>query len=133
VATAGADFASANTVTLATAGPFTVDGYCYENGTNTVAESYISTSQDNSAMNDYWQSSYVPFNTSDGFVVIGNSASGDTATNTMAWEGPYDGSTAAVSADGATAVNIFVGQGVWMQGATGPACSFSGFLVEDGS
>ena len=49
IATAGADFANANTVTLATVGPFTVTGYCYLfNGDagQYIAETYVTTSAD---------------------------------------------------------------------------------------
>jgi hypothetical protein len=131
IATAGADFADANTVTLATVGPFTLKGYCYDSGPSTKAETYISTSQDNSYMSDFWQSDQIPFNASAGFVEIGLSMGGETATHAFGFTGPFEGSTAAVSGDGATAINILTNVGVWMQGANGPACSFSGFLVKD--
>jgi hypothetical protein len=131
IATAGADFAHANTVTLATVGPFTLKGYCYDRGPSTTAETYISTTQDNSYMSDFWQSDQIPFNASQGFVEIGLSMGGETDIHAFGFTGPFEGSTAAVSGDGATAINILTNVGVWMQGANGPACSFLGFLVKD--
>jgi|CZKG01.1.fsa_nt_gi hypothetical protein len=41
------------------------------------------------------------------------------------------GSWALESANGSVAVDGFANQGVWLQGAGGPACSFSGYLVQE--
>ena len=46
--TAGASEAGANTVVLGAAAPFTVTGHCYENGEQTVAQTYISSSSSSS-------------------------------------------------------------------------------------
>jgi hypothetical protein len=51
------------------------------------------------------------------------------------WQGPSGGDQpnefAAISADGNTSITGFPSQGVYVQGPEGPACSFSGYLVND--
>jgi len=132
VATAGASSASPNTVTLATVGPFTITGHCFINGTNTQAATFISTSQDGAATQGYSSRGKVPQNISDGDVQISeDTASGATATNTEAFKGPDDGSWVAQSPDGSLTLDGAGSQGVWMQGASGPACSFSGYLITE--
>ena len=130
VATAGASSAAPNKVVLATAGPFTITGHCYINGSTTDAATFISTSQDGSATQGYLNQGKVPQNVSDGDVQISeDTASGTTASHTESFDGPDDGSFAAESPNGSLTLNGFPSQGVWMQGASGPACSFSGYLV----
>ena len=132
IATPGASSASPNTVTLATAGPFTVLGECYISGSNTDAGTYIQTSQDGSYAQGYSGNDYVPLNVSDGAVQISEDiASGTTATHTAAFKGPDDGSWVATSPDGSLSLDGFGTQGVYLQGAGGPACSFSGFLLTE--
>ncbi len=38
---------------------------------------------------------------------------------------------AAQSADGTTSITGFPNEGVFVEGSSGPACSFSGYLVEN--
>jgi hypothetical protein len=131
VATPGADFSSANTATLATVGPFTLIGSCYQSGSTTIAETDITTSQDHSSLNDYESSEFYSrdFGVTDGPLAIGETAS-DGASHSPDWEGPYDGESAAQSADGKTILDAFENVGTYMLGTTGPACSFSGYLVQ---
>jgi hypothetical protein len=130
VASAGADQSHPNTVTLATVGPFTLQGSCWNEipGNVTYAQTNISTSQVNSSLDKVGYTG--PFSPSDGFTMIGEQATGDSATHVSELLGPGSYSSAAESSDGNTAINIFNNQGVWIQGASGPACSFSGFLVK---
>jgi len=118
-------------VTLATVGPFTITGECFSDGSgNTQAGTYIQTSQDGAAVEAYSGGETVPLDASDGAVEVDDTfASGDTASNEEDFEGADGGSWAAESADGSVALQGLGAQGVWMQGPSGPACSFSGFLV----
>jgi hypothetical protein len=120
-------------VTLATVGPFTVTGECFSDGSgNTQAGTYIQTSQDGAAVESYSAGETVPLDISDGAVEVDDTfASGDTASNEEDFEGADGGSWAAESADGTVALQGLGAQGVWMQGPSGPACSFSGFLVSE--
>jgi hypothetical protein len=120
-------------VTLATVGPFTVTGECLSDGSgNTQAGTYIQTSQDGAAVESYSAGETVPLDVSDGAVEVDDTfASGDTASNEEDFEGADGGTWAAESADGSVALQGLGAQGVWMQGASGPACSFSGFLVSE--
>jgi hypothetical protein len=131
VATAGASISAPNTVTLETVGPFTISGWCYVNGPDTIGATYVSTSQDGAALSAYDSyEDHVPFNIADGALDVGDSdASGATSSNTPSFYGPDDGSWAVSTASGSTIVNGFGNQGVWLQGGSGPACSFSGYLV----
>jgi hypothetical protein len=130
VATAGTDSASANTVTLATAGPFSILGECFISGSNTDAATFIDTTQAGSASQGYSGQGQTPLGPADGAIQISeDTASGNTAAHTEVFDGPDDGSWAAETPDGSLTLNGFGSQGVFMQGASGPACSFSGFLL----
>jgi hypothetical protein len=52
-------------------------------------------------------------------------------THTEGFKSPDDGSRAAETPDGSLTLNGFGSQGVYMQGAAGAACSFSGFLITE--
>ena len=131
VATAGASFAAANTVTLATVTPFAVKGYCYLQAGTTYAETYVTTATDGSSLNDYDASDYYSynFNAATGPVEVGYSTN-DSGTKTPDFYGPNDGSFAAMSPTGATVIDGFPNEGTYVQGGSGPACSFSGYLVK---
>ncbi len=134
VATAGADFAHANTVTLATVGPFTLTGYCYLfNGDagQYSAETYITTSQDGASLRDYFTNNNYPgnFDIATGPVQVGTGAYVDGSG--VDWEPAYDGK---FGVDDGTGTTVFLGapnNGVFIQGASGPTCSFSGDLVKE--
>jgi hypothetical protein len=130
-ATAGASPTAPTIVTLATDGPFTITGECFSDGSgNTEAGTYIQTSQDGAAVESGDNGETVPLDASDGAVEVDDTyASGVTATNSEDFEGADGGSWAAESVDGSISLQGLGAQGVWMQGPSGPACSFSGFLV----
>jgi hypothetical protein len=132
IATAGADFANANTVTLATVGPFTIKGYCYLfNGDagQYVAETYITTSQDGASLDDEANSPNLngDFDIASGPVQVGDQAYVDTSGTD--WQGAAGESLAASNATGSTVITGFPNEG--SQGPSGPNCSFSGYLVKD--
>lgn len=130
ITTPGASSSSPATVTLATIGPFTVTGECFiTTGSTAEAQTFVSTSQDHSALNDYESAGTVAdFNVATGAEHIGESATGSQGTPDI--EGPYDGSTSLISGDGTTFVNLFSGTGAYVGsggGGTEPACTFYGF------
>jgi hypothetical protein len=129
VQTAGASPSAPAIVTLATVGPFTITGECYSDGQgNTDGGTYLQTSETNSSVEDNGE--YTPLSASDGPTDIDTTdASGTTVGNEEDFEGADGGTWAAESANGSIAIQGLAAQGVWMQGASGPACSFSGFLV----
>lgn len=138
-------YSSPNGTVLATVGPFTILGYCYvgdgtpgyeddENG-QTYATTDATTSQNNSALSAYSaQEDVDPFNASSGAFEVSESGEAPNTDDPSepAFVGPYDGSFALSTANGSTVVNGFPNQGVYMQGASGPACSYSGYLVKQG-
>ena len=114
---------------LATAGPFTLTGQCYEVGSYTEAATYIRTSQDGSYFTAY--SEHVPLNVKDGETLVWERVGSQTATHEPAFGAPNNKWWSAESHDGLVALSGFANEGVWLQGKTGPACSFSGYLVTE--
>jgi hypothetical protein len=130
VATPGKTKEEAAIVVLATVGPFTVEGHCYEEGTNTAAATYIRTSETGSVAQGYFaQGSETPLKAGEDLQISEDTALGITATHEAKFDSPDDGSWGAVSHDNSVSLNGFGSQGVWLQGESGPACSFSGYLV----
>ena len=127
--TAGASEAGANTVVLAEAVPFTVTGHCYENGEQTVAQTYISSSQSSSYLRIYEEPEYQPLGAAR--ALIPEDAKGLTTGHETDFEGGPEGSFSTMSHDGKAALDGAADEGVWLKGPTGPACSFSGYLVRD--
>jgi Collagen triple helix repeat (20 copies) len=127
--TAGASVASANTVVLAEAVPFTITGHCYENGEQTVAQTYISSTQSSSYLRIYEEPEYQPLGAAQ--VLVPEDAKGLTTGHETDFEGGPEGSFSAMAHDGKTALDGAADQGVWLRGPTGPACSFSGYSVRD--
>jgi hypothetical protein len=132
VATAGKSEKEAATVELAKAGPFTVSGHCYESGANTDATTYIATTETGSFAQGYsGQGSEEPLTAGEDLPISEDVAQGTTAPAKANFRSPDDGSWAAVTADGSLTLNGFANQGVWLQGESGPACSFSGYIITE--
>jgi|GEM_PF-3528553 len=135
IALAGTSLAEPAKVELAKVGPFTVTGHCY-NGLNgakeaiTEAATYISTSETGSFAQGYsGVGSENPLTAGEDLQISQEVASGRTAKHEAVYFSTNDGSWGAETATGSQALNGFGNQGVWMQGASGPACSFSGYLI----
>jgi hypothetical protein len=115
------------TVTLATAGPFTVIGLC-GSGEGDFAETDLSTTQSGSYLQWDNQQYNGTFNSGPATAISQDVG----ATN---WIGPSGNGTpadvAAISADGTMAVNIFPNEGINLYAEGGPECAFSGYLVEE--
>ena len=114
------------TVTLMTIGPFTYTGVCTA---GPHAQTFVATSQDNSAADSYAdQSGYTsdmkdPWGPGDGTLSVGYSSSEHSSDGTPQWVGPYDGSDTQISGDGHTFVNTFASVGTMFGGSD---CTFTG-------
>jgi hypothetical protein len=120
-------------VTLATVGPFTLTGECYVNGSgSTVAQTYVATTQDHSALDDYDSAGTVQDWMSATIYPIGYSTTG--VAGAPDFRGASDGSAGLESADGATFLDVLPGSGVYVGsagGATVPACTFFGTYIKN--
>jgi hypothetical protein len=114
------------TVTLLTIGPFTYTGECTA---GPHAQTYVATSQANSVADSYAQSSWDPFNPSDGAVAIGYGSYEHQSDGSPQWVGPYDGSDTQMSGDGHTFVNTFASVGTQVPGFPGADCVFVGWAL----
>lgn len=132
IATPGKSEAEPATVVLATVGPFTITGHCYENATKTAAATYIKTSETGSFAQGYsGQGSEDPLKAGEDLQISEDTAEGITAEHKANFKSTDDGSWGAETANGSQSLNGFGNQGVWLQGESGPACSFSGYLVSE--
>jgi hypothetical protein len=115
-----------NTVDLATVGPFTVRGEC-GTGEGTEARTDVVSAQDGSFL--VWNDNNYngDFNSGDDRQAS-NPAFGAPGQPAFQNEG-LSGDFSASTADQATAFTGFANNGVYMNGAEGPACSFTGYLV----
>jgi hypothetical protein len=113
-------------VDLATVGPFTVRGYCGSSD-GVYAETDVLSAQDGSSL--AWDDSMYAgnFNSGDGHRVS-NYANGGTDSPSLVTE-YQNGEFTATTGDQKTALTGFAGNGVYIQGSEGPACSFIGHLV----
>ena len=118
----------AGAITLATVGPFTIRGYCTTGDGVVFADTDVVSGQDGSSF--AW----------DDTVDAGNFNSGndEEASNSASSDDPSDpdfanenstGDFSVSTADQTTAFTGFANNGVFLNGADGPACSFTGYLV----
>lgn len=136
----GPDSADPASVTLATVGPFTFTSECYSDQDHLidppfVAETFISTSEDDSAVQDGETATDDPNLMSGTPVQIGATVTGTDGPFILGpgagFMGPDEGSTSFESADDTTLGNAFTGAGVYVgvaSGATVPACTFFGYI-----
>jgi hypothetical protein len=132
VAKAGKGEKEPEKVELAKAGPFTVTGHCYENGSRTAAATYIRSSEEKSfAQGDNGEGKEHGLKAEEEVQISEDVAESETATHEATFDSADDGSWGAETATGSLSLNGFGSQGVWLQGAGGPACSFSGYLLTE--
>ena len=113
-------------VDLVTVGPFTVKGVC-EAGEGVEAATYVSSSQDGSFLtwnNNFYNGTFNSGNT----IFVSGWATGGPQSPAWVNDGPR-GDFSVSTADNTTAFTAFANEGVYMAGANGPACSFTGYLV----
>jgi hypothetical protein len=109
-----------------------VTGHCYEATTKTDAATYISTTETGSFAQGYSsRGSEEPLTAGEDLQISEETAEGLTATHEARFLSPNDGSWSAMTAGGTLSLDGFGTQGVWLQGASGPACSFSGYLLTE--
>jgi len=132
IAAAGASEAAPATVVLAKVGPFTVTGHCYVNTTKTAGATYIETSEKGSYAEGYsGRGSEAALEVEKPVQISDLTAEGLTASHVAAFTSADDGSWGGQTANGSLAFNGFASQGVWLSGESGPACSFSGYVVTE--
>lgn len=116
------------TPTLLTIGPFTYTAACTGTTSAPDAQTYVTTSQANSAADSYANvSGYTnaqkdPWNPGTP-LSVGYASSRHTPDGAPQWVGPYDGSDTQISGDGHTIVNTFASVGTLFNGAQ---CVFVG-------
>ncbi|HEY2354594.1 MAG TPA: hypothetical protein VGH79_06835 [Gaiellaceae bacterium] len=118
---------SANYVDLAKVGPFTIRGYC---ALGEGVESYtdVISAQNGSSLAWDDESNYPASFQAGDDRRVSNSADGSSQSPSFVTE--YEnGEFAVASADQTTAFTGFAENGVYIQGADGPACSFTGYIV----
>jgi hypothetical protein len=120
---------SAHFVDLAKIGPFTIRGYCSASE-GVAAVTHVLSTQDGSSL--AWDDSVLAgsFNSGDD-TQVSNIASGNTQSPGFATE--YgNGEFSITTADQKTAFTGWATNGVYLNGAEGPACSFIGHIVLEG-
>jgi hypothetical protein len=115
-----------NTVVLAKVGPFTVKGYCAL-GVN--AFTNVASAQNGSSL-AWATSTYAGDFNSGNEVRVSNTATGSSGAPAFVTE-YQNGEFSVSTSDQKTAFTGFAANGVYIQGPTGPACSFTGYLVRE--
>lgn len=129
VATPGSGRGSPNTFDAGTWGPFSLTGYCFDAGIPSpgIEAVYYFGSTDPAAMyNDYNTTGSNGIRAGSTPVAIGYAANGRESTPGFA--GPWDGTFAAMSSDLNTYITGSLSTGVFVDGGSGPACQFAGFV-----
>ena len=115
-----------NTVDLAKVGPFTVRGYCSA-PEGVEAMTRVVSAQDGSSFT--WNDNSYPTTFNSGSTLqASNPADGSSQAPAFANES-NEGDFSVSTNDQKTAFTGFATNGVYIQGASGPACSFTGYLV----
>lgn len=130
VETAGESVSKPATVVLEKVGPFTITGHCYQSSTNTVAATYIETSEEGSV---FAETGGTQESIEKGVAVpVGaGPAESATAAHEAAFTGPSEGPFSAQSKTGAVALTGAANDAVFLGGKAKPACDFSGTVTEE--
>jgi hypothetical protein len=115
--------------TLATVGQYTVVGHCTKPGVNTIASTFVRSSDEKTYLQTFFvgpedQVRDGKKTMSPGIEYQVNEHNAESNSSEHAFWGPNDGGWAVQSPS--LALNGFANQGVWMNGK---ACSFSGYVV----
>ncbi|MGH2864040.1 MAG: hypothetical protein ACRDJX_02195 [Solirubrobacteraceae bacterium] len=124
----GSSEGHAHTVTLAEVPPFTITGHCYEEEGETVAQTYISSSQEDSYLRIYEEDEYESLGEEAQELVWAEARAEPTEPD---FEGGPEGGFSASAANGLVALDGTADEGVWLEGEAGQACSFSGELTSE--
>jgi Collagen triple helix repeat (20 copies) len=119
--------AEANPLTLEEKAPFKITGRCYEEEGEAHAETFISSSEANSQLHVYEEDSISLGSTP--VKLIPEEAEAEKPE--AAFQGGPEGDFSAASHNGKVNIDGMADQGVWLQGGSGPACTFSGYVVEE--
>lgn len=126
--TAGTVGAKASTV-LAEVGPFAFTGKCWTNEGVTRAVVYVESHEDGARAQGYGDSIPQPLEAGQQWYISKLTAEGTPSHGLFV--GPSDDTWAAEAHDGSITLDGTSNQAVWPRGATGPACSFSGYIVSE--
>jgi len=131
VETAGESVSNPATVTLAKIGPFTISGHCYVSGAETIADTYVWTSEAGSVFYEAAGSEEEIEAGAEHAISVGDEpAKGVTSLHEHVFsapEGPFSGQ----SKSGAIAFDATSNNAVFLGDKTKPACYFSGNYTEE--
>jgi hypothetical protein len=130
VETAGPKIDEPKTVVLETIGPFTLTGHCYVSGTNTVAATYIETSENGVV---FAETGGVEEELEKGEPIpVGEGiAESNTAAHEPGFAGPSEGPFSAQNKSGTIALNGQANEAVFLGSKAAPACYFTGTVTEE--
>ena len=131
VASAGASIGAPKVVELEKVGPFTITGHCYLSGANTIAATYIETSEAGSVFAETGGSEEEFEKTGEAIPVGGGLAESATSTHEAAFSGPEEGPFAAQNKAGTIALDGSPNDAVFLGNKASPACYFSGTVTEE--
>jgi hypothetical protein len=127
---AGESEAKPAKVVLAEVGNFTITGHCYLTATQTVADTYIETSEEGAVFAETGGEEE-EIEKGEPVVVGTGSASNTTSGHEHAFSGPVEGPFAAQSKTGSIALEGSANNGVFLGDKAEPACYFSGTVTEE--
>jgi hypothetical protein len=128
IATPGKTKAAATKVTLAVIGPFTISGHCYEIAEETIAETYISSSEAGAVAAEPEEGEQIALPVSTEVSITPEPAEGEPGE--AHFKGPNGGLFSAETKSGSLALDGASNEGVYLNGTATPACYFSGYAVE---
>jgi hypothetical protein len=131
IAKAGKTKAEATTVTLEEVAPFKITGHCYEEGSYTVAATYIGTTEAGSVAAEPEEGEQIPLKVGEEISITPEPAESETEEREANFKGPNGGLFAAESKTGTVAIDGASNEGVFLKGSAEPACYFSGYVVQE--
>ncbi|HEX4466683.1 MAG TPA: hypothetical protein VH025_05810 [Solirubrobacteraceae bacterium] len=131
IAKAGKTEGTATSVTLETVAPFTITGRCWEEGEETIAGTFISTTEAGSVIAESEEGEQVEIKPGEFVLVSTELPESETEEHENVFKGPNGGLFSAESKTGAVALDAAANEGVFLGGKAEPACYFSGFAVSE--
>ncbi len=130
IKTPGKSAAEATTVVLEKVGPFTLSGHCFLEGEQTVANTYITTSEEGVVFAE--TGGLEEELTKGEAVAVGTGAAkSPTSTHEPAFSGPSEGPFAAQNKTGTVALDGSANAAVFLGEKAEPACYFTGTVTEE--
>ena len=127
ISTAGVSAASPTTVALLTVGPFKVVGHCYKDGLETVASTFLASSEGGNFAAEPEEGEMIELPKEKDVSITPEPAEGE--PEEPIFKGPNGGLFSAETKSGTLALDGASNEGVFLSGKSGPACFFSGYAV----